>query len=121
MWIVYSAPAASVLETRLSVWLPWLPAREDFAGCATEPSTAHVTPEPEPAGSGSARLTPFAKPVPVFLTSTVNPTWSPAFTGDGSAVFVIVTCAGLHTSSALAGFGLFAFVVVSVAVLSYTP
>src|SRR5436190_2076623 len=105
----------------LSVWLPLAPERMNFTGAPTEPSTAHVTPVPEPAGSGSARLTAFAMPVPVFFTSTVNPIWSPAFTGEASAVFVMATFAGLQTSSALAGFGLFAFVVVNVAVLSYTP
>src|SRR5437763_1558837 len=108
----------SVLAARLSVWLPSAPARTNFAGWPTALSTAHVTPEPEPTGSGSARLTPFASPLPVFFTSTVNPTSSPAFTREAYAVFVIVTFAGLQTSSALAGFGLFAFVVVNVAVLS---
>ena len=64
------------------------------SGYVTSVSTAHVTPVPVPAGSGSLRLTPFAVPVPVFLTSTVKPTWSPAFTEAASAVFVITTFAG---------------------------
>src|SRR5579862_80533 len=80
-------------DARPRLWLPAAPERTNFAGVPVEPSTAHVTPEPEPAGSGSLRFAVVVSASPVFLTSTVKPIWSPAFTGEASAVFVIVTCA----------------------------
>ena len=50
-----------------------------------------------PAGSVSLTVTAKATPAPVFVTSTTNPTWSPALTISSSAVFVI-TMSGQSTS-----------------------
>src|SRR2546428_245232 len=44
---------------------------------------------PDPVGSGSISVTPFAAPAPVFVTVIVKPISSPAFTNAASAVFVI--------------------------------
>src|SRR5712691_5578322 len=64
-------------------------------------SIDHVTPDPEPAGSGSLTDTPFAVPVPLFLTVTANPIASPAFTDAASAVLVIWIAAQFTVTLAL--------------------
>src|SRR5215471_13818533 len=79
---------------------------------------AQVTPDPEPAGSGSSTVTPCASPVPVLETVTWNPIGSPAFTGVASAVLWMVMVAGWQVMLAEA-WSLPAFVVVTVAVLLY--
>src|SRR5215469_10302299 len=87
-------PAARLVGPQLSV-------------CGAEPEIEHrpafdwvsidqVTPDPDPAGSGSLTATPVAVPAPAFLTVTVYPIGSPAFTDVLSAVLVIVTDAGLQ-------------------------
>src|SRR5438874_80769 len=43
-------------------------------------SIDQVRPAPEPAGSGSSRVTPFAVPGPALETVTVNPIVSPSIT-----------------------------------------
>src|SRR6202165_2832848 len=50
-----------------------------------------VTPEPEPAGSGSLTVTPLAVPVPGLLTRIVKPMVSPALTLVASAVLRVGT------------------------------
>src|SRR5215813_11785203 len=96
MWTLKLAPAARLVGPHDST-------------CGAEPehrpgfdceSIDQVTPEPEPAGRLSLTVTPVAVPVPLFLTRTVNPIGSPAFTDVASAVFVILTEAGLHVIDA---------------------
>src|SRR5262245_33880795 len=57
-------------------------------------SMDQVTPDPEPAGSGSLTVTPWASPVPELDTVTVKPIGSPAFTDTASAVLTMLTWAG---------------------------
>src|SRR6516165_3732155 len=96
------APAARVVGPQDNVW-----GGGGTAVAPTEHSPAldcvsidQVTPEPEPAGNGSLTVTPLAVPVPAFLTVTVKPIGSPAFTGDASAVLVIWMLAGLQMMTA---------------------
>src|SRR5262245_14954038 len=97
MWTLKLAPAARSVGPH-------------FSTCGAEPEIEHkpagslsidqVTPEPEPAGNGSLTVTPLARPVPVFETVTLKPMLSPALTVAASAVFRIVTFAGLHVIDA---------------------
>src|SRR5215472_11382116 len=64
------------------------------------PASTQVSPDPDPAGSGSDTVTPCASPVPLLVTTTWNPIGSPAFTGEASAVFTTETLAGRQTISA---------------------
>src|SRR5215831_412153 len=59
-------------------------------------SIDQVTPDPDPAGSGSFTVTPLAVPAPELFTVTVNPMLSPAFTVFASAFFTMWMLAGLH-------------------------
>jgi hypothetical protein len=63
MWTVRLAPAARLIgwPTRLRVWLGLLPPMTKAAALAP-PLIDQVTPAPEPAGSGSLRVTPVAVP-----------------------------------------------------------
>src|SRR6266581_1726153 len=99
---------------------------EQLSTCGAEPAieqsglsglSDQVTPEPEPAGRLSLKVTPVAVPVPVFETVIVNPIGSPAFTEAASAVFEIVRFAGLHVIDASSD-GFPSFVEWAVAVLS---
>ena len=82
-----------------STWLPLEPEIEHKPAVLCV-SIDQLTPAPDPAGNGSLTVTPAALPVPLFLTVTVNPIGSPAFTDAASAVFVTVTFAGWHAIDA---------------------
>src|SRR5215472_8663520 len=110
------APAARSVGPQVSVWLGLLPETEQRPGLDWV-SMDQVTPAPEPAGSRSVTVTPWARPVPMLVTTTVNPIGSPAFTNGASATLLMMTIAGRHTifASELPPPSL---VVVTVAVLS---
>src|SRR5260370_338795 len=93
MCTVRLAPAARLVGPQLSTCDGLVPVTEhrpvfDWV------STDQVTPAPDPAGSGSLTVTPFAVPVPVLVTWTVNPIGSPAFTDALSAVLRMWIAAG---------------------------
>src|SRR6266516_1280204 len=83
---------------------------EQLSTCGAEPAieqsglsglSDQVTPEPEPAGRLSLKVTPVAVPGPAFETVIVNPIGSPAFTEAASAVFVIDRFGALTVSTSL--------------------
>ena len=90
------APARSA-GPKFRVWLPAAPLMEKPLAA---PSIVQVTWLPEPAGSGSLTVTPFARPVPVLLTVTWKPIWSPALTGLELAVLARSMWAGLQVIEA---------------------
>src|SRR5260370_28477991 len=82
--------AARLASVQDSVCDGEVPVIEHAAGDAGGTSIDQVTPDPDPAGSGSLTATPLAVPGPVLLTLMVNPIGSPAFTVALSAVFVVL-------------------------------
>src|SRR5260370_1351513 len=94
MCTVKLAPAARVTGPQVSVCGAAGLTEHEPGPVSDWDSTVQVTPDPDPAGSGSVTVTPVAVPAPAFLTTTVNPIGSPAFTVGLSAVLVIWIWAG---------------------------
>src|SRR5204863_261716 len=101
-------------KVQLSDWLGLLPESEQSALAGL---ICQVTPAPEPAGSGSERVTPAAVPVPWLLTTIVKPMSLPALTEPASAVLVMCSSAGWQVIESCA-VGLPSLVEWAVAVLS---
>src|SRR5215831_6448988 len=94
MWTLKLAPAARSVGPHDSFWGVGGAVLTEHRPALLCVSIDHVTPVPEPAGSGSLTVTPCAVPVPPLVTLTVNPIGSPAFTVFASASLVILISAG---------------------------
>ena len=87
IWIELLAPLAMSPKLQPSTWVPTGPVIEQlpapvYAGLMTQST-------PDPAGSGSLRVTAVAVPGPALLTVTVKPIEVPVLTGVASASLVI--------------------------------
>ena len=80
--------------------------------------SSRVQARPESVGSVSVTTTPLAVPVPLLVTVTVKPIWSPGLTLAASAIFSMSMSAGLQVIEADASSSP-SLVEVAVAVLSY--